>query len=372
MKQQLWILNLSLMTMFAIMFFANIILKKEPPVIKQKKTTIEEPEKKKVTLTKEQIARIYKHDIFDTFVYTPKKPIQQSFKIPIPVPKPPATTPEPEEKKPEFVDPLKITLKGIIFSSNERESIAMIADESGKEKNYYISETINDGQVIKIARSNVVILRANGQQETYFLRKTDEALKKVGKDRWQYVIKKVDDQTYQIDPQSFAKQITSLAELIESLSLTTAYQKGNPSGIRISKTNENDIGPALGLAQNDIITNINDLDPTDIKNRIQLYDTITDMKDGDNIKLSLKRNGQDITLNYKLEKIKQPKNQFMPTGTDGKPIDLPKSPQQQRAAARKEFKKFHVVPPERKQVIENIRERLLRNMKMRTRNRRVR
>jgi type II secretion system protein C len=372
MKQQLWILNFSLVIMFAIMMFANMILKQKPPAIRRKMAIIEDIEKKKITLSKEDTNKIYKQDIFGTYVYIPQKPMQQSFVTPIPVPKPPTTTPPPPPKKPTFIDPLKITLKGIIFSSDEHESIAMIADETGKEKNYYISDKIKDGYIIKIAKSNVVILRATGQQETFFLRKTDDALQKLDKDRWKHVIKKIDDQTYQIDPYSFTKQIPSLAALIESLSLSTAYQKGNPTGIRISKANKDDVGSVIGLAQNDIITSINNLDVTNIKNRIKIYDTIVDMKEGDNITLSLKRKNQDVTLHYKLKKITQPKKLFMPAGKDGKPSTFKMSPQQQRAQKQKDFKKFHVIPPERKQIIQNIRERLLQNMKMRARNRRVR
>jgi hypothetical protein len=197
-------------------------------------------------------------------------------------------------------------------------------------------------------------------------------LKQFDQDKWKHVVKKIDDNTYQIDPQSFAKQIPSLAALIESLSLSTAYQKGNPTGIRISKANKNDIGPVIGLTQNDIITSINEIDVSDIKNRIKIYDTIVDMEEGDNITLSLKRKNQDITLQYKLEKIIQPKKQFMQTEKDGKKPDFRMSPQQQRAQRQRDFKKFHIIPPERKQVIQNIRERLLKNMKQRARNRRVR
>jgi len=97
------------------------------------------------------------------------------------------------------------------------------------------------------------------------------------------------------------------------------------------------------------------------------------MKEDDSIKLTLTRDKQNMTLEYKLTKIEKPKKHFMqqPKKDEKKP-ELKKSRQQQREQKEREFKKFHAIPPERKEMIEKIRERLLKNMKSRARNRRVR
>jgi len=246
----------------------------------------------------------------------------------------------------------------------------MIADEEGKEKIYHLADRIKDGQILKIARNQVVIVRANGQHETFLLRKIEMGMEEPTKDPWEYTVKKIDNQTYQIDIQRFTEQVQTLGELIETLSLSTAYQKGKRVGVRVSQIDKNDVGSAIGLEKNDIITSINDISTTAIKDRIKIYDTIADMKQGDTIKVDVNRNKQNVTLQYELTKIKKAKLQFMQASKNGK--DLKKSPLQKKEQKIREFKKFHAIPPEKKEMISNIRKRLLANMKKRKKNRRVR
>ena len=244
------------------------------------------------------LEKIYKQDIFDTYVPEIKRAVKKSFITPIPEPSPPPVTPAPEPIKQAFIDPLSIKISGIISSSKEEKSIAMIVDETNKEKLYYLGDKVKDGQIIKIARNKIIILRSNGQQETFLLRKEDIP-KAVGPEKWKYVVKKVDDSTYEIDPTEFALKINTLGELIEDLSLATAYQKGQPIGIKVGKVGKDEIGSAIGLNGNDIILSVNNVITSDMKNRVKIYDTLSQTKKGDIIKIVLKRKNQDITLSYK-------------------------------------------------------------------------
>ncbi|MCK4650773.1 hypothetical protein KAT08_01230 [Candidatus Babeliales bacterium] len=372
MKPLLWILNSSLIAIFTIIMLINSILKQKTPTIRMKPIAIEKLEKKKVRYAI-NIEKIFKQDIFDTFIEIEKKPTKQSFVTPIPSPKTPTIAPPPEPKKYEFIPHLNITLKGIIFSPNQVESIVMIEDETKKEKIYHLSDKIKDAQILKITRNNIVALRANGQQEIFYLRKNEEELEKLDKNIWQYTIKKINDENYQIDLQRFTNQIQSLGNLMGSLNLVTAYQKGNPIGIRVGQLKENGIGPALGLKQNDIIIKINGIDTANTKNRTKIYDIVFEMQKGETLKTLLKRNNQNIILNYKLSKIEKPIKQFLPFTNKGETSqEFKMSPQQKRTKNIRDFKKFHVIPEDRKQMLTDIRKRLLNNMKLRAKNRRVR
>ena len=152
----------------------------------------------------------------------------------------------------------------------------MIADETNKEGMYHLGEKIKDAQIIKIANNRVVLLRANGQQEVFYLRKEDLVDEQSVTDKWKYIVKRVDDQTFDIDPVSFSKEVNTLGSFIEHTSVIgTAYAAGKPIGIRIGKLQPQDTGTFLGLMENDIITSINDMAVTNAQNRLSVFDTIT-------------------------------------------------------------------------------------------------
>ena len=382
MKQPLWILNSSLLVIFLLILLFNNVLKQEPTAVRIKPPSIKEIEKKKLPIVV-NLERIYTHDLFDTFVAIEKKAVQQTFVTPIPPPRSPVITPPPEFKKTEFVPNLNITIKGIIISSDDSNSVAMIADETNKEAVYHLGDRIKDGQLIKLSRNKVVILRANGQQEIFLLRKPDIP-EPPPPDKWLYTIKKIDDQNFEINPKEFTREIQTLGQLLENLSLNTAYKNGNVIGIKVGKLDQASIGLALGLNQNDILSSINDIDVSQIKNRIKIYDKISQTEKGDSIKLSLKRADQDITLNYKLSKIEKPKKQtFIQPAAPGAPqppappIPPPGpgqfkiGPGQKRDEMLRRFKNIHYAPRQQN-VIQDIRGRLRENMRQRRLNRRVR
>ena len=372
MRLSLWILNSSLFVIFLAMFSVSLILHQEPPILRSK-TISQEIEKKNIPIVI-NLDKIYKQDLFDTFVPQEKTVASQDFVSPIPQIKPPKLVPPPPPEKQEFVDPLKISIKGIISSSNEEKSVAMIADEAGKEKVYHLSDKINDGQLIKIEQNKIIILRANGQQEIYLLRK-DELMPPGEKpeNKWQYIVRKIDDQNYEIDPSEFIKQIPTMGNFIEELNLSAAYKNSEEIGIKVGEVQPGDISSAIGLNKNDIIISINELDTID--SRIKIYDQISTMQKDDAIKVALQRNNTQQNISYKLTKIEKPKKQyFLEPAKEGEQSQAPEfktSSEQGREKRMRMFEKQHQAPPH-KEVISDIRKRLLENMKKRSMDRRVR
>lgn len=383
MKQDLWLVNSSLALMFAVSLgFYALLLQKPPRWVGPKALPVHaESEQAQVPpQPTPSWEKIYLDDIFSTYVPKEVVATKQNFVTPIPEPKAPTIVPPPDIKKIDFVAPLTVTLHGIIVGSDESKNAAMIADETNKEGMYRLGEKIKDAQIIKIANNRVVFLRANGQQEIFYLRK-DEALVDVDPvEKWKTIVRKVDDQNYEVDPTNLSKEVATLGDFIERTSIIgTTYQGGKPIGIRIGTISpRNDVATALGLLENDIITTINDLDIADQKNRISAYDTIATLALDQIAKIGLKRAGNDVVLSYKMVKIEQPRKRTLfpginvsdqPTQSQPPPADLLKPNRlQQREQDFREFNKLHPNDQRHQQSMMEIRRRILENLQQRAQN----
>lgn len=350
-----------------------MLLQQKPSPFRIKRVRIEERVKPKPLSTEER-ENIYKYDLFDTFRAKPFVPTAEKLISPTPKPReaPPPKTPE--VAKPQFIPSLKVTLKGIVYSSNEEKSICIIEDEAKREAVYHVGDTLKDAQIIKIAQNRITALRVNGQHETISLRK-EEKKPDLEKKEWDDIVRKIDESTFEIDIIKFPREIASLGALMERLSLITEYQKANPIGIKVLNLPPGSIGSALGLQQNDLITSINGINTADKKDRIKIYDTIANLKKNNTIKASIKRNNTEVTLTYNLTDIKKVKKRIFAPGkksteptTEEKLFKL--SSLQEREKQRREFAEKH--KSRQTNVIEEIRKRLLDNMKSKVRNTRTR
>ena len=279
----------------------------------------------------------------------------------------------PEPKKQEFVPPLGVALKGIIISADQNKNAAMIADETNKESLYHLGDTVKDAQIIKIAKNRVVFLRANGQQEVFFLRKDDNIPDPANQDRWKYVAKKINDQQFEVDPHEFIKEAETLGHFLERASVVgVAFSQGNPVGVRIGSSEPNTIGAALGLQANDIIVSINDINLTQPQSRLQAYESAIATQIGGTVKVVIKRSGNDMTCMYKVAKIERPKKYASLQGV--KVTDQPQQPAQptfpmnriqQREEMLRNFNRNYNANNNQQQIIMDIRRRLLENLQNR-------
>ena len=372
MKHQLWQLNSSLLIIFILVFGVSLLIRQKPPSIQIRPVLPAKiTEELEIQLPSEKnIISIYKNDLFDTYTEAEKPKEKLISEIPEPQ-LPPSTKAEPI-KTPEPIPPLEISLKGIMFSTEPQKSAAFIADETQKEEKYHIGNQIKDSQIIKITKNKVVILRNNGQQETLFLRKEDNLLNLPVEKRWTDIIKKIDDENYEVDPIRFKNQINTLGQFLEIFTPATTYIKGKPFGVQISKFNKEEIGPHLGLKENDIIVSINDNNLSTPKERYQVFKEIKSLNIDDKITVKLKRLEQDTTINYNLKLLEKTPNNYF---EDAKAQDEKKgifklSKEQQKAEQQRKFNQMH--PKDREKLLWNMRQRMLRNMRAREKNMRFR
>lgn len=386
MRQELWLANSGLLGIFFLILSISSLIEHKPPVFRAKKDFSLAGEKK-LNRVMGNIEAIFLNDIFGTFVPIEQKPVKPDFVQPIPEPTPPAPISTPEAPVMQFLPPLAITLKGLIISSDELKNVAMIADETNKEGMYHLGEKIKDGIIVKIAQNRIVLLRVNGQQEVVYLRKDDAQLE-VGQKKWEHVIKKREDNRIEIDPTKFVKNIESLGLFFDAIPLVgTAFKNGQPIGIRVSPGTQEHIGTLLGLQSHDIITAVNTISVIDQKSRVDAYNSVISKKVGETITVSLLRNNSPVTITYELKFLRAPsKNSLAATTTPeqnaqaadqqntqpGALDDQKASRLQQREQRLRDFSKRHENAEEKQNAINEIRKRLLDNLRSRMQNTRTR
>jgi type II secretion system protein C len=374
-KQQLWIINSGLIALAMIGIASIPLIDQELPAVQSRRRTTVSLEAKQPRLLVSP-EKIYQNDLFDTFTPPAEpQPTAKNLVTPIPQLNIQSTKNPIKNQKVEFIPPLDITIKGIIMSQDPQSSIVMAADNTGKEQMYHIGDKINDGQVLKITKNQILIIRSNGQQETFFLRKVDKL--SPGLSSWDTAIHKVDEMLYHIDPVEIIKELTSIGEVIEALDICGAYKNNSSIGLRIGSIKHHPLGEKLGLKSGDVITKINNLPVNDSKERIAVYDAIAALPMGGYIHVTLLRDGTQVELSYLLKRLErpspfspqnQPKNESEKAPGD----DLFKlSKDSQRQHNRRRFEQAHRTQEQHQTAVSEMRKKMLDEMKTRAPKRRV-
>lgn len=303
MKHPFWIINLGLLSLvLAALAFTYLSNSKVPSRQDIEPAQLSPRKDLKVAIN---IRKIYEDDLFGTYV----KELQQVKRIEssIPFPEPPGQQKIviPAIVEPEFLEPLQVSLKGIIVvGSNDAKNRAMVLDnKTMQEGTYKVGDLIQDAQLIRIFKNKVIFLRLNGQQEVLYLREQDAKVDPAYSisHEWDTVVKKIDNSNYLINPKAFAEQIKTLTECIDLLNATTAYQQGKSLGLRIGNLTNSPFGGLMGLQNGDIILSINNIPAQTTEERLAIYKNIISLKIGNTVSIKLIRKNREITLTYTLE-----------------------------------------------------------------------
>lgn len=305
MNHPIWIVNSSLL---GLVFLASLFVPFSRVRIPRASSIQPEelaPRTKKKQEFDINIKKIYENDLFGT--YRKETPVYQEpvYKLELP-PAPPSQVPiVPKKPEPAFVEPLDITLKGIIIvADNDEKSRIIIADnKTNRERTFKIGESIDDAQLIRIFNNKIILLRANGQQEVIYLRQQDAMLDPAYAmlEGWSDVIKPTGPRSFTINTTLFTTRVHNLAQFIELLSLSTAYKDGLSIGCRIGEIKDKSLGFSLGFQTGDIITSINDIDATTTEERLRIYREILEQDPDTPIQVTFARRGMPNTYSYTLQ-----------------------------------------------------------------------
>jgi general secretion pathway protein C len=303
MKHPFWIINLGLLSL--VLATVAFIYLSSPKISRPQEIEPEELAPRKDQKVAINIKKIYEDDLFGTYVKEISPARQTEASIPFPSPPAQQRITIPAIVEPEFLEPLQVTLKGIIVvSSNDSKNRAMIQDnKTTQEGTYKVGDLIQDAQLIRIFKNKIIFLRLNGQQEVLYLREQDAKIDPVYNPvhEWDTVIKKMGTHNYLINPKPFTEQIRTLTECIDLLNATTAYQQGKSVGFRIGNLSKSPFGSLIGLQNGDIIQSINNIPAQTTEERLTIYKNITSLKIGNTITVKLNRKNKEVALVYTLE-----------------------------------------------------------------------
>ena len=255
-------------------------------------------------------AQVYENDLFNTYHKVIPEPVQPDYTSPMPTPPTQTTVKVPPGPQQPFLPPLEIKLKGIITVDDESNNIAIIADsKTSEQKNYRPGDTVEDARLIRVLHNRVIFIRSNGQQETLYLNAKDlenDPAFVEERAHWIHVVKKIHDELFLLDPETFVQIARNIAQFIDMLDLTTVYQKGKSIGCRVGAITHDSLGSAMGLEPYDIITTIDNVATANTEQRYKVYTNLTKKTFGDSVKVSVTRDGQPIAISYKLHDLKDP------------------------------------------------------------------
>jgi type II secretory pathway component PulC len=309
MRSPLWILNSFLVLMFLgvcslLWFFIPQIPPQQPLKVPEFSAL------PKMEVPQVALATIYERDPFGTSSIS-ELPTQAPSPLTRAIPQAPMlrAVPQPVIKPATFLPPLSITLKGIMASSNEYDNRAIIADQNTKEEKLYrVGDSILDAELIRIESNKILLIRSNGQQEMVFMSApsaSHDPLYQQASAQFMQTppIKKESETTFIVDPELFSTYVMNLAQLIDILDITAAFEQEKCIGCRIGALQHPSIGTLLGLQTGDIITYINDVPTNSAQNRIAIYQQITHMKLEDRITVQLLRNQEKLAFTYTLKEL---------------------------------------------------------------------
>jgi type II secretory pathway component PulC len=303
MRHPLWILNSTLFFFVIAAGFFIVFSRQQAPDWESLEPSTDTHHAKNKS-SEVNISKIYEYDLFDTYE-KPLTPVEApSYTLPLPEPPQPHEVEIPQEPQPQFLDPLKITLKGIIAVVNDdTKNRAIITDnKTHHETIYKVGDTLEDAQLIKIFNKKIVFLRANGQQEVVYLRQKDAQHDPIYAtiDGWKGITQKVAENHYLVSIKEVARRVTSLAHFIDLLEITTVYEKGRSIGCRIGIISKDSLGAELGFEPHDIIVKVNDIAVNDSQDRLAVYKKIVAMQTKDTIIVQLFRKQRPLTLSFTL------------------------------------------------------------------------
>jgi len=188
---------------------------------------------------------------------------------------------------------LALTLKGTMAGSDNRLTIAIIADNRNEEKVYTINDAVAAGATLHAVYADRVVLNRSGTLEVLKLPK-DFPKTTAPVIRQQTAVSRTATDDFGADAQSIqdlvSQNVTKLADIIRP---TPYFEGGQQQGYRVYPGRDRKQFAALGLRPGDLIKDIDGQALTDPQQAMQIFQSLGD---ADQVSVTVERNGQPQVL----------------------------------------------------------------------------
>ena len=200
---------------------------------------------------------------------------------------------------------LRLDLKGTFATSNSSEAMAIISSSKNKDKTYHIGDKVIGGALLHAVYEDRVILKRNGQLETLRLPKAkleNNAVTQL-KPEIQNNVASRQNKPVQSNANPAVSQSQRLRDMRDTLikepakiwqqvRINPVMENGKVQGYTLAH-NDPGLMAALKLRKTDVITAVNGQSLSD---PATLYGLMSTLSEQQSLELTLKRNGQEQTI----------------------------------------------------------------------------
>jgi len=203
-----------------------------------------------------------------------------------------ATKPGTAEKPKDEFDLHGVELKGTVFTRT-LQPIAVIRDvKSGKVDMYEVGEHIKGVKLVHIKRGEVVLEKGD---TTYILALPVGGVKQPK--ALDFIITRVGD-AFHMNRSEVDRAISKLPRLLRDIKIMPHFEKGRPSGIRLSRVREGSIFQKAGVKKGDIVKSVNGMT---LNTPYQIFQAYKKFKEKKSFKVEITRDGEAVVLNYMID-----------------------------------------------------------------------
>jgi len=183
---------------------------------------------------------------------------------------------------------LNLSLKGTMANTDEKSSIAIIADNRDEEKIYFIGDTITAGTTLHAVYADRVVLNRSGTLEVLKLPKEfPKGTRQVRRNATTVSRTAANPRSIQ---NVVTQNVTRLADVIRP---TPYYVSGQMQGYRVYPGRDRKQFAALGLRPGDLIKDINGAALTNPQQATQIFQNLGN---AEQVSVTVERNGQPQVL----------------------------------------------------------------------------
>jgi general secretion pathway protein C len=205
---------------------------------------------------------------------------------------------------------LQLTLSGVLASDDPEGARAIVADARREEKHYAIGDPLPGGARLSEIHADRIILERSGRFETLRLPKdTNAGAVNVGYTAPGNSVESNSGLEAAINRskalQRYRQELSSRpASFMNYVRATPAREAGRFVGFRLQPGREPGVLDELGLQPGDVVTTINGVQ---IDNPATGMKAMRELSDDQEISVTLLRDGEEISLNFRLPSSDQPK-----------------------------------------------------------------